>query len=714
MDRVTRSELLKTVDSQKDQLQRYEKRLRDVVVAYKSLTKEKEALETSLKALSTTTTTHAESEDSATTAPPGGSDPLNATDQASVENDVSQTEVLKLKEQLATLTNAMTTLNQEKSKMDSTYQAEKKQLRQSFQEKLKKLEEEKTNSEGIAQEFQEQVLELKAKLRTQQYEREKEQNDHAVMLKEIQKKLSEERILKEMVEHQLEETRQKLFEKESAKEITDRYEKKISNMAEELEAVRLTLKSSQQKANEPSPLLLQLQKEMAEMKAQHRIQVQDEQMRRQEAEDRVGDLSEQNEERVSGLEAKLSELSEVVGKYERLRYTDQAAIQKLRERVTQLDLENTALARVAHGKNSDEKDTNDEGDDDNLDVQSLLDKMTKLKGLLKLANQRSERPINIDELLQPAPSIEDDNTTHKRCQEELSQLKEEFERYKLRAQSVLKNKSIKDSTSKEIESLKHQLSDVKDRLKTTYVQHEESENQHKSIVADLRKTITCLKQQQDEKLQTANLEYEKRASELELQLHKHRDRTIALLAEKDREIELLKMSSPTHKAPLDHRSMAELSVEKRQDDTDNQSVSDMIRHMTVSSSNQNDTVMLHFAHEQARKDVEINALRKQKHDAETAIRELQQSMIGKAEDYNEQIDSLKEDVRRLERNKSRESANLEYLKNVVYKFMISNDSHCKQQMLNAISTILEFSPKEKHNVEHYMNSWWGYTPDKNK
>ena len=32
---------------------------------------------------------------------------------------------------------------------------------------------------------------------------------------------------------------------------------------------------------------------------------------------------------------------------------------------------------------------------------------------------------------------------HKRCSEEYSALKEEFERYKLRAQSVLKNKSSK-------------------------------------------------------------------------------------------------------------------------------------------------------------------------------------------------------------------------------------------------------------------------------
>ena len=75
---------------------------------------------------------------------------------------------------------------------------------------------------------------------------------------------------------------------------------------------------------------------------------------------------------------------------------DQQAIQKLRERVTQLDLENTALARAAHGGISNDNDSTTSSDDANLDVQALVDKITRLKGMLKLANERSEKPVNID------------------------------------------------------------------------------------------------------------------------------------------------------------------------------------------------------------------------------------------------------------------------------------------------------------------------------
>lgn len=47
----SRKELLDTIESQKKQLVQYQTRFKDVVRAYKSLLKEKEALEASLKAL---------------------------------------------------------------------------------------------------------------------------------------------------------------------------------------------------------------------------------------------------------------------------------------------------------------------------------------------------------------------------------------------------------------------------------------------------------------------------------------------------------------------------------------------------------------------------------------------------------------------------------------------------------------------------------------
>lgn len=50
----SRKELLDTIESQKKQLVQYQSRFKDVVQAYKSLLKEKEALEASLKVLTIT------------------------------------------------------------------------------------------------------------------------------------------------------------------------------------------------------------------------------------------------------------------------------------------------------------------------------------------------------------------------------------------------------------------------------------------------------------------------------------------------------------------------------------------------------------------------------------------------------------------------------------------------------------------------------------
>lgn len=62
---------------------------------------------------------------------------------------------------------------------------------------------------------------------------------------------------------------------------------------------------------------------------------------------------------------------------------------------------------------------------------------------------------------------------------------------------------------------------------------------------------------------------------------------------------------------------------------------------------------------------------------------------------------------RLERCKSREGANLEYLKNVVLSYLLSTDSSCKAHMLNAIAAVLKFSDSEQQTIT--QTSWYRKT-----
>lgn len=61
-----------------------------------------------------------------------------------------------------------------------------------------------------------------------------------------------------------------------------------------------------------------------------------EQERADEAENRLQEIAKKSELRISELESKISQLSDMVGNYEKLKYTDQISIQKLKERVTQV------------------------------------------------------------------------------------------------------------------------------------------------------------------------------------------------------------------------------------------------------------------------------------------------------------------------------------------------------------------------------------------
>ena len=91
---------------------------------------------------------------------------------------------------------------------------------------------------------------------------------------------------------------------------------------------------------------------------------------------------------------KLSELSEVVGNYEKLRLQDQQAIQKLKERLQKLDVENATLTRQI---STDENRTPDNERDllEDETPEELKKQVFKLKGLLKIAMDSSDKPLDL-------------------------------------------------------------------------------------------------------------------------------------------------------------------------------------------------------------------------------------------------------------------------------------------------------------------------------
>ncbi|OWK06268.1 GCC1, partial [Cervus elaphus hippelaphus] len=476
----SKKDLLETIETQKKQLLQYQTRLKDVVRAYKSLLKEKEALEASIKVLSVSheadvglagaqpqglpfpdsvddrCSTH--SEDSTGTAASldtaasltstkgefgveddrlaRGPPPPKLEEASGSESGVSSSsgdgpsgggEVDKrlhqLKTQLATLTSSLATVTQEKSRMEASYLADKKKMKQDLEDASKKAEEERGRLEGELKGLQEQIAETKARLITQQHDRAQEQSDHALMLRELQKLLQEERAQRQDLELRLEETREALAGRAYA--------------AGQMEGFELQTK--------------QLTREVEELKAL--------------AEDQLRQQSQLEEQRVAALENQISQVSELLGTYEKAKQKDQLAIQKLKERILQLDLENKTLALAASSRSP----LDSHGDESSLDVNVLKDKMEKLKRLLQVAARKSQVTLDVEKLcdLEIMPSSEaadGEKATALYYQQELKQLKEEFERYKMRAQVVLKSKNVKDGNlGRELEEAREQLAELKEK-----------------------------------------------------------------------------------------------------------------------------------------------------------------------------------------------------------------------------------------------------------
>lgn len=701
MEKKSRKELLIHIEEQNQVIQKYRTKLHDVIASYKGLVKEKEALEASVKVLTDSCSPKEDETSLSKKTENGGNTDSTNDDAASSEREEPDPQTLQ------TLKVSLGVLTAEKTRLENELKADRRKLLQEKEDIIKQLTENENMWQHEKNDLESQIQELKKKIRDQQRERTKEQQDHAIMLKELQSLLAEERAGKEELELHVDELKQFVEKSRVPDKKAVEYEKCIQELKQELKVMEGRLHASEDKAKKPSPLLLQLQEEMSEIKAQHQKAIDQESKRANEAEEKLNSLAAISEERVASLESRLSELSQMIGNYDRLRQQDLSAIQKLKDRVTQLDVENSALARTVSGDRGNSWEIDD---DSNLDVQTLMDRMLKLKAYLRLANQRSEKPINISEFLS---EIDGDENPHARCQEELQQLKEEFERYKLRAQSVLKNKNSRDTeASEELNKLKSQVVFLQEQLQTCKSQIESSEEYHRKTIHNLQISIQEMKTKHKHEIATLESDCRAKILELEHQLQKQRERTLTLLEEKDTEISLLRssllpsviqMENPLSKKTGTKSAEGNSKVPSTESPSSEVDyLTDTLSHILISPKKE--AQLLYYAQEIARKDVEISNLRSARVQAESALRELQQIALMKEEKYVDEIDTLKSQIKRLECSQSHEGISMEYLKNVILQYVMCQDDGGKVHMLNAIATVLHFTPRELQQVKsanHY-------------
>lgn len=413
-----------------------------------------------------------------------------------------------------------------------------------------------------------------------------------------------------------------------------------------------------------------------------------------EAEDRTRERAQAAELRVAGLEQRVSELSELLGSCEKARQRDQQAAQRLRDRILQLDTENKTLALAASSRSS-----LDPGPDESqLNVAALKDKLQSIKKLLLLAAQRDPDP-NIQDLAESEADLDRDRDSALVYQQELQQLREEFERYKVRAQVVLKNKTLKDGCqAKELQEVRDQLGELREKYITLRVQSDEADALHRRQLEEGQQRGAALQHAHRQELERLEAQHRDQLLRLEAELHKQRERTIKLLDDKDQELDRLRSAAVAH-APANEADGGRDAGSDCEADV----IGQALRRATPTES-----TLLLYAEQLARREVEAGALRCHKRRLEEDLHQLQAKLIANAERHEEEAAELRDRLHKLGRDQSREGANLEYLKNVVYRFLTLQDAGGRRQTLGAIVTILHFSPQEKQEVMKLQGSaWWG-------
>ncbi|VVC27945.1 Hypothetical protein CINCED_3A025383 [Cinara cedri] len=558
-EKETDSQSSRTVSPEQTELEKYKKNLHNLVVAYKKLTLEKNALEETLR-----TSLNYEKDDFSETA-----------SEISTESQQSR---------FINLVNTIASLQREKNEAEEIANDEKTRL-QNEKLELEKSVKELNNKMDTLKKLQRLEMEnIKGKFNKERMQREKEFNDHGVMMRELQKLMAEERRQKEQAESLSDNLQTEVTHLQRENETL---KKQAQDMDIELKDVKQKLKYREE---ETSAMLAQLRQEVKAVRQNHSVAIAQEQQRATEAEKRARELAATHEIRVSNLETRLTELSNSIGVYDKIRHQDELTIQSLKEQVKQLEIENN----------------------EEYTVSEIVDKFKHFKNLLLNLAKTSEVPLNIEEII--LKDLDFGIHDYKPKHIEYSDKQEEL--------NMLSNKQDNNILLNQVKSLKQHINTLqfeRDQLERKFKEKLEENNEENISWKD--------------KFMTNDLEWRKRISSLEQQLLRQRDKAQDMVSEKEQELNNLREALQTTKYNRKTSHSSTGSRKEFQDYLDEES--------TKKGSH-----LLHYAHELALKDMEITKFRKSKSKMESKYRDLQKNTADMQQQYNADIDKLNQQLLR--------------------------------------------------------------------
>ncbi|XP_041786830.1 GRIP and coiled-coil domain-containing protein 1-like [Anopheles merus] len=641
------------ISSQKEHINRYENRLKDIIVAYKGIAKEKVALEETLKALQK----------------------VNDGKEAILDNGLHESSEAVLASgsvegQLQTLMNNLTIITAERNRIEEVSKYERNQLRQKLENKDSIIEELSRRIKDFESQSQFEMSSFNPNTLVDYGPRIGPSEDQSVKIRELKKLLDDERNLNEQLELQLGNLKTQFMviapdRQTVSKKLVDAKKTKSTDCdSKGYNNSSINLKES----------LRELQDEMNHLKKQYAIAVAEEKQRVRLAEENSKRLREIHEERVANFESRIKELSEMVGRYDRIKEQDKVYILQLKTAIA-----NLKTKRVEENNDSPQYDRESIEDGygaghlllENHSIGGITERKEDFSFLSEIASQ-DQHADEKNELKMYKRRYEqalDENQRLKKdlllCQENVSQLKQKID-------------VQKQSTAQLEFDLQQKITDQQIALKNDSVKHTEA------LIA----------------LQAS---FERKITHLQDSLQNQRERSLAVMDEKEEEIrtlrtslEILSISSASATKEFHNDTIGNLLVDR----SDSNAEPSLMMVTSLQSLSEDHQHLIHYAQEIARMNLEISALRTSKNSSEASLRKLAQEKVMIEETYKTQILAMEKEMERLRRNRQLEGSNLEYLKNVVLSFLLSKDTECKKHMTNAIAAVLKFDEYEVKAVNN--------------
>uniref|UniRef100_A0A7E4VSW4 GRIP domain-containing protein n=1 Tax=Panagrellus redivivus TaxID=6233 RepID=A0A7E4VSW4_PANRE len=650
---MSAKDLQRQLEEQKNQIVNYEKKLKDVVRAYKSLELEKKALEVALEAVGT-----ASAPADGTTATPAAEPPPDADDETKI----------------AALKQALSTLTIENKRKEMAFQSDRKALitkNEQLQAQLDKLKN-VSDAVGIAKA-------LKKGLKQAENDKERMLADHGAVLAEMQSRYAKEHTHAEQLERQLTEQYKNLAAAEQKLGKVKELEAQVAEWktrAEGTPSVRVIREELENTKKAHA-------QELASLKAKYA------------ARDNIRD---DKDSRIVALEQRIRELTEESVATMQEKAELMSAMDQLEKKLNFLMKESDSLKKAQRRLSMEVE----EGTTEERLIECYKQCIKEKPGfdiyeILKLPLpyfHNSERPASA---VPPESQSDTDAPSHchtcELAQKDLSYFKNLIGHLQKKLRTLESSHDLMKKDHENVtSSLRTRIADLETIQEQTYSQ---LTAECKRKVAELEDEMT---KQRARLLETIN------EKEREIELTKQ-----SLAAMYSNQVPD-PVDPPQGKSPVgrkDSRNLRRSTDSLRSaktyhsEDGDDLTVGSPGQVTRSLSAHLGENRNIFYEQELSRREHEIAELRHLIRLSETKVREIESATLTKDMQYLQIVETLKEEIRVLEGRLTlqKSEVNLEYLRNVFISFLNSENPKSRKHILKAIGAVLRLTPSEMRKID---------------